>query len=236
MDIARIKQIAIPAGTLILGAGSGYIFAKRKFTKQAEVEIQSVKDAYSRAEKPASPAEMVDYIKEDIESTAEALRVKVSDLGYVGAAAAEAQSLEERIEVQGSQANFNIFDEDDEVEVNEGFVSQPIEGEPYIITTEQYMNENVEWVKADLTYFEGDNVLIDSREEQWPDHAATVGIAALSSFGVGANDNDVVHVRNQSMNMDFEITRDRRTYVEVILGVPTEEDERPRILKMRNSD
>jgi hypothetical protein len=107
---------------------------------------------------------------------------------------------------------------------------------PYIITVDQYMdNEIHEDNKISVMYYEEDDVLVDEREQRVPDIEGTVGSSNLHKFGLGSKDPNVLYVRNEKLNADFEIILDRRSYQEVVLGIkPPRESVPPR--KMRNDD
>lgn len=95
--------------------------------------------------------------------------------------------------------------------------------EPYIVSRDSFENEHMDFSKNCLTYYEGDDTLCDERDDVIVAINHLIGDEALTSFGEGSDDENIVFVRNIALSSDFEITRDDRSYVEVVLGVPSDE-------------
>lgn len=95
--------------------------------------------------------------------------------------------------------------------------------EPYIVSRDSYENEHLDFSKNVLTYYEEDDTLCDDRDDVVVAISHLIGDEALTSFGEGSDDENIVYVRNIALSSDFEITRDERSYVEVVLGVPSDE-------------
>lgn len=122
-----------------------------------------------------------------------------------------------------------------------GFVSVRNPNGPYVISVDEFMEETDDspFQKIEMTYFEGDEVLVDMKNQIVPDIAGTVGAANLHKFGVGTTDKDQVYIRNERLEIDVEVTRDDQTYTKVILGLPSDEDVRRSMIKpkkMREGD
>ena len=88
---------------------------------------------------------------------------------------------------------------------------------PYVIDFERFCEEH-ENEKITITYYEGDDTLVDEKEEIIPDVSSIIGYEALNNFGRGSEDPDVVYVRNDKMGIDYEVVRNQGNYKEVILG------------------
>jgi len=82
------------------------------------------------------------------------------------------------------------------------------------------VNSEMGYSKVEYTYYEGDNVLVGEDDRPLPDVNGTVGLGNLR-FGHGAQDDDVVFVRNDKLNLEMEITRVRGQYEEEVLGLDT---------------
>ena len=67
-------------------------------------------------------------------------------------------------------------------------------------------------------YYEGDGTLCKDDDELIDDVNGLVGDANLLKFGLGSQDKDVVYVRNEKWNCDFEITRVKGSYGEIVHG------------------
>lgn len=112
---------------------------------------------------------------------------------------------------------------------------------PYTISMEEYMDEDGEkpYTNTEVTWFEGDDVLVDVLGTEIPDKDGNLGTKFRDQFGRGSKDPSVVYLRNERLELDFEVTKDERTYLEGVLKIlPQEKAEasmyKPR--KMRESD
>lgn len=86
-----------------------------------------------------------------------------------------------------------------------------------VITFEEFSNEEPNFEKLTLTYYEEDDVLTDERDGVIPEPTNIVGVRAFESFGKGAEP-DVVYVRNNRNSSDFEIIRNHGSFSEIVLG------------------
>ncbi len=97
-------------------------------------------------------------------------------------------------------------------------------------TWERKNNEQVS-----LTYFDGDDVLVDDRDQPVPDPDDSIGEDHLGRFGVGSKDNNIVYVRNDRLELDFEILRSNGKYAQEVLGF-IEHSEHRGVRKFRHDD
>jgi hypothetical protein len=103
---------------------------------------------------------------------------------------------------------------------------------PYIISLEEFMEERTDLDKLTLTYYEGDDVLCDERDVAILDYEKSIGDEALSKFGHLSKDPNVVYVRNEKSEADYEIVKDQRSFSEAVLGIREEKEVR----RMREDD
>lgn len=137
----------------------------------------------------------------------------------------------------GRAAVRNIFAERDKAKEEE----KPEEHDPevpYIITVNEFMQGEQDFEKITVTYYEGDEVLVDERDEVIHDLEGTVSSSCLNFFGQGSNDDSIVYVRNEKLEVDFEVVRHQGRYTVVVLGMDDEDQERPkkRSRKPRDDD
>lgn len=83
---------------------------------------------------------------------------------------------------------------------------------PYLISPEEYADGDYE--AASLWYF-ADGVLTDEQYNVIEDIEETVGEESLNHFGDYPDDPDTVYVRNDYLEVDYEICRDERFYSEI---------------------
>lgn len=109
---------------------------------------------------------------------------------------------------------------------------------PYTITYDQYYEDYNGHDKKTYTYYEGDATLTDERDRPIDDIAKVIGHESLNYFGVSSKDKNIVHVRNERLETDYEIVKDERDYLEVVVGVKNiwDENEKPKNRKMRDDD
>lgn len=76
----------------------------------------------------------------------------------------------------------------------------------FVIHRDEYMENAWEFDKVSLTYFEGDDVLSNERDEVILAQDETVGFDNLGKFGHGSNDPDVVYICNKEKAVLIEVT------------------------------
>lgn len=104
---------------------------------------------------------------------------------------------------------------------------------PYILEHDEFYESDLDFTT--LTWFEGDEVLADERDEHIPDIEMVVGEANLLRFGAGSRDPNVLYVHNPKLDRNFEILKNEGKYTEQILGFVEHSDE-TRVLRFRPSD
>ena len=198
---------------LAIGATASYIltkaFEERKYEQLIEEEIKSVKDHYEskhnrEADEPG--------LNEDLQGM-------VEDLGYSD------DKMEEKLEALKVKARNGWQDPEEQlyegkVVVEMGFEPSPRDPNvPYVINIEEFTEDNDDYDKLSVTYYEGDDVMADERDTVVPDPTNLIGADALTRFGEGSDDEHIVYVRNEKLTSDFEIVRDARSYASVVLGL-----------------
>lgn len=111
-----------------------------------------------------------------------------------------------------------------------------ISGEPFIIDELEFNEGEPEWDKESLTYFAGDDTLVDDKNMPVDNVNMYVGERHLDMFGVLSNNNKLVYVRNAQISTDFEILKDNGRYSTAVAGPDLDEDETPPLRRMRASD
>lgn len=203
----------VALASLTIGAASGYIFAKKKldaeYNVKMEEEIARTKDFYKRV-----------FDKKDLEETA-----FEAGLGE----AAEALKSYQTVDTGTLFADQKVFLDDEEVVIEKNIFDNGdalhIDKEnrntsvPYVIDIEEYMDTPDEFEQIQLTYYAGDNVLGDDKDEPINDINNTVGRLNLLQFG--ASDSDQPHillVRNEKLKTDFEISYSEGKFAHEVLG------------------
>lgn len=208
-----VSEITIGVISASAGLTAGYILAKKKFEKQANEAIQSVKETYDRRYKSgdySSPSTALEAVKElqeereDIEEQLDDFTEEIAKLGYS----------EVDPDVVPGQPQTVILEEG----ITPVVLPEVDSNKPYVITIEDFHDS--EWdhfEKISLTYYEGDETLCDDRDEIIPDILNAIGDGYLH-FGEGSQDDDQVYIRNGKLYSDFEVTRSKGEYAQEVRG------------------
>lgn len=184
----------------IVGSLVTWKVLKTKYERIAQEEINSVKETWARknhenSDKPEGDGEFENIDDEKEEEWPEEVITDYSSLTR-----RYDQALREEIDEEGGGGD-------------DGF---PTINGPVVITPEEFGDGNYDHSLYCLTYF-ADGVLAD---DWWvkQDIENTIGEDALKQFDDYAK--DVVHVRNEQQEADYEVTRDPRNYADVIKNNP----------------
>lgn len=90
---------------------------------------------------------------------------------------------------------------------------------PYVLSKDEFMENESEYVQVTLTYYAGDRVLTDDRDDVIEDVDDTVGMYNLARFGQWSHDDHVVYVRNDVRENEFEITLNEGRYSVLVQGM-----------------
>lgn len=96
------------------------------------------------------------------------------------------------------------------------------EGAPYILHVDEFMAKETPYAQATLTYYEGDEILVDDKSV--PVYNISEVIGDNLRFGHGSNDRNMLYIRNDHLRMEFEVIRDRGYYQQEVLGIDIDED------------
>lgn len=243
-EIARMKSTQIAVASVLsaaAGAVAGYMYALKLLEKKfAELALEEIEDArlyYARRNKDGEFADPValasGYADEVVEEISEKLvesKTFAEQLGYIPGEPPAKQDEKQQIEVKESLSK-NIFDssqpvedEDDEFDL-EAEKQKRDPKRPYILSHDEFFNAEYDWNQNSLTYFQGDDVLVDEQDSPINDVRNTIGEENLR-FGHGSKDANIVYIRNHKLELDFEVTRSFGKYTEEVLGAIEHEEKR----------
>lgn len=86
---------------------------------------------------------------------------------------------------------------------------------PYIIHRDEFFGEEEGYSQSTITWYAGDDILCDENDAPIYNPERIVGTLI---FGHGSNDPNVVYVRNDRLQAEYEVLRDDGHYVTEILG------------------
>ena len=221
------------------GALAGFVIAYRKaetkYSQIADAEVAEMREHY-RAKGVALEAE---YAKKPVEEI-------VKDRGY--------SSPDARTHIRPPMAVQPPADvaEDEKVEKDEPktkniFEEAQVTHEwdwheerrkrspdiPYVIHQDEL--HEMEYTEATLTYYEGDDVLCTDRDEPLDeaDRERLIGEANLNRFGHGSGDASVVYVRNDQLELVYEVVKSPNHFAEEVHGFSHESYDRGNLERMR---
>jgi hypothetical protein len=93
---------------------------------------------------------------------------------------------------------------------------------PYVLHQDEFKSSETGYRQVVYTYYAGDDVLVGEDERPLPHADIIVGQDNLK-WGHGADDVDVVFVRNEHMELEMEICRTSASYEEEVLGLDRDE-------------
>jgi len=91
--------------------------------------------------------------------------------------------------------------------------------EPYVVHLDEFMENEYSHDQVTLTYYQGDDVLADERDEPIPYPDPIVGEDNLKKFGHGSGDPYVVLIRNERLSIDYEVAAAEGKFAYEVLGL-----------------
>lgn len=190
----NLSNFIIFATGAAIGSLVTWKLIKTKYERQAQEEIDSVKEVFSRRSESKEVAKLGEAVSAGIE---EGIKEKKPD------AYAAIKNYAEKLAENGYVDYANI----DKKEVKN------MGDRPYVISPEDF-GEQDGYETNTLIYFEGDGVLTDDDYNLIDDVDDLVGADFADHFG--EYEDDTVFVRNDETMNDYEICRDSRSSSEVI--------------------
>lgn len=216
--LCKILMFAVGAA---VGSAVTWKFVKTKYEQIAQEEIDSVKDEYANLMQKTR-----DMLKASVADEEDEPEVEQEDDKYPDDDERDFTDHEkEMIEYYKVTSKYRKSedeeskDETDDKEENteeggngdEDDLGFPYIDGPYVISAEDFNSSPPGYNAQPLDYF-ADGVLADGWGVQL-DIKETIGEEALDHFG--EEQDDIVYVRNERNEIDYEVTRDPRTYEEV---------------------
>lgn len=219
MDI-NIKYVLAGTAALSTAVGffSGYVFAIKKLTMvyndALETELEESKQFFenkANTEIAQNTARFNEMLKEkpvlavvpEVEEAAKAL------VNYQGiepvtkkverwsdpATKANVKKAEEFLEK--SKKAKNVFDE---------------KAKPYVISWETFAAGELDYEQYTMTWYEGDDVLVNHNDKKFDQIDTVIGRDNLQRFGESSSDPNVVYIRNEVLEFDFEVLHNPGKY------------------------
>lgn len=196
MNKMSTNMFIFAAGAAI-GSAVAWLYAKKYYERIANEEIESMKEWVNRriSEHEETTSDMNIPDEKPIPSMKPDLMEyakKVKDLGYIDYSHTNSEPEEAKEEVEE--------DVDDYI---------------YVIKPEEF--GECDYNEVSLTYY-ADGILTDEQDEPIEDLAGTVGEDYMTHFG--EFEDDSVFIRNERLQVDFEILADQRNYSDLAKNKP----------------
>lgn len=188
------SKVFIFAAGAAIGSIVTWPILKTKYERLVDEEIQSVKEAFgvnmTPAEEPSEESDVVDF---------EELARK-----------ADEEARERRLQKYNDILERQKYITETSIEKEEHASMD----EPYIITPEEF-DEHEDYSTEFLTYYANNVLVKDIYDEIIPDREIPelIGRGSLEKFG--EYEDEIVHVRNDRLKCDFEISLDTKKYIDV---------------------
>lgn len=188
-----------------VGALGAWYFAKKKYEKIAQDEIQSVTDAFSERLDKLARNSMDDPSIRPTPEELEREATKPGDRNIIDYAAV--------LSKQG-YTDYTKFSKDEEepTETEDSEISVDTASGPVIICPDDY-GEIPEYEQLSWIYF-ADHVLTDDDYSLITNYEKWIGDGALQHFG--EYEDDAIHVRNDKLKCYIEVVIDSRLYASVV--------------------
>lgn len=218
MDISTIvndKRFQIAIGSVIgagIGFTIGYILGKKngevfEISEEAIREFNISDQTVSFVSDDVSSEDTDDSNSEDTEDVTEPeLPFEEEYTGEV---------------VNNTSSHVNIFTNNNNDWDYEAELSSRKPGEPYILHQDEFISDEMGYRQDTCTYYQGDDVMTDPHDSPIYNYKSLMGEL---KFGHGSNDPNVVYIRNESMEMEWEVLLHTGFYSYEVLGYEFEKD------------
>jgi hypothetical protein len=195
---------------LAVGFGAGYFVAKRtlenRYIDQMNREVEEAKAFYEHAYqekklREKTPTENEFVVSPKVAEAATALTTYQTG-GNV------------RLKPEPFITSEQVSDGKDKMASNKYL--EP----PYVINRELFFNSDTEYEQYTMTWYAGDETLVNQSDRvvEEKDVDFTVGRENLNKFGEESGDPNVVYIRCEALEMDFEIVKSDGSYAKEVLG------------------
>lgn len=233
VEVVHRSPIPFAIGGLVIGAAIGggvaFLITRRKletkYNKIAETEIESMREHYQNKAVALESGILKRIAAEGLESI-------IAEEGY-----SSSEEEEERQESvgppmavppppakPGQEEIRNIFRDRPEPPVEEfqwSFAEEHKKRDPnvpYVIHVDEI--DEMDYQTVSLVYYDGDGVLCNERDEIFDpeDLDRVIGEKNLDRFGHGSGSPDLLYIRNDNLELVYEIAKADQSYAEAVHG------------------
>lgn len=174
-----------------VGSAASWLYAKKKYEKIAQEEIDSVKEVFTHNAKMKKDedGDSEDRVEEDPE-----------------------EDTDDRVLYRGISHQYRNYSNSERG--NDQEKVSPVD-KPYVISPDEFGEDDFDTVT--FTFY-SDHTVTDENDEVLEDMDEVIGVESLNHFG--EYEDDAVYVRNPRLKLDIEILLDNRSYSEILESKP----------------
>lgn len=212
------RNIGYIAGGLVVGVAVGFYFGRRwqreklraEAFEESAAEMRELREHYSRKVIASEPKPAVDELEEI-----------VAERGYT-TEEVEERPLRAPVPVSPSPLSVVPAREETVSDETQGWdytkeIQNRSPNAPYVIHQDEFKNSRTGYSQTTYTYYAEDDVLCDTDDIPLPHGDLVVGQDNLR-FGHGTDDENVVFIRNDTLQIEAEICRVPKSYEQEVLG------------------
>lgn len=113
----------------------------------------------------------------------------------------------------------NVFKSSDDQWDYEAELAVRTPNEPYVIHRDEYVCEEMGYEQTTVTYYAGDDIMTDINDVPIYNHGS---IISPLKFGHGSGDPNVVYIRNEKVELEWEVLLHTGRYSVEVLGLEVE--------------
>jgi len=225
----RVSKFGIPLAVSVvsfgIGVGVGYLLGKRRKYTPTHI-VPAVKRDFSEVQEEIEHT--LTFFEQEDKKGRDLTKIKPGEIETF-----VAEKLKESMTTQNDPdadepVQQSIFAETTSEWNYEHELEMRDEARPYIIHKDEFYGEERGYSQTTLTYYAGDNIMVDEEDSPVYNHNIVVGELV---FGHGSGDPNVVYIRNAARKAEYEVLFDPGLYSTEVLGLDIEPNERVKELK-----
>lgn len=216
-------RIGFGLGGLAVGLAFGFYVGykfnratiRAEVLKEAEAQIDQIRLFYHEKYESAAPKPPLEQVVEErAQQIREELPPRPTRPSVPVTEPRPVQYPQKREEPTSSLGEWNYDKE----------IAQRDRNHPYIIHELEFQERFPDYTQLQWTYYAGDDILCDERDEIVTRPELVVGEENLKKFGHGASNTEMVYVRNDRLEIEWEITRSWKSHAEEVLGLEIDDE------------
>lgn len=223
LEFYRKPELMVTLG-LAMGGGIGYLIARKREASKYEaimaLEVAELKEHYAAKEVVRDDKPEMEDVMDTLGYRPEP-KVDLKPPVVVQPAPKIQPSTFVREEVV-EETVLNVFENENGIVWDYSVETKRREmtpDGPHILHVDEYNAGEKEYDQDTLTWYDGDDVLCDNRDNIVEHGEEKLGLQNLQLFGKGSGDPNVLYIRNDQFEMDYEVIRSDGSYAQEVQGL-----------------